>query len=122
MLKHRPIAVPADPGTRVIADDQGLDEVPRFQAGKPRRPGASRQQPVGKRVGRAEVGGVEIVAPAIGRGQPLAKPAVKAERRKLGRVDRADQRAFLIRRDDLIDLGQTGKVRFITSPKERREP
>ena len=34
MLEHRPVSVPANPGTRVVADQQGLDEFARAQAGR----------------------------------------------------------------------------------------
>jgi hypothetical protein len=37
MLEHRPIAMPADTRTRVVADQQRLGEFVRWEAGEPRR-------------------------------------------------------------------------------------
>ena len=82
MLEHRPVAVPADPGPRVIADQQGLDEFVRLQAGEPRRLRPKRQQPIRDRLGGCETGIVEVIAPAVGGGQPLAQPAMEPEGRK----------------------------------------
>jgi hypothetical protein len=113
MLEHGAVSVPADTRARVVAQDQSLDEGLRFQAGEPCCLGVNRQQPVRKRILRPEAAGVKIVPPAVGRGQSLAESAVEAKRQELRRVDRAGQRLFLIRRNDILCLGQTGESGLI---------
>ena len=72
MLEHRPVAVPPNSGTRVVTDQQGLDEFVRWQAGEPGRLRTNRHQPIGNRLGWGEAGIVEVVAPAVGGSEPLS--------------------------------------------------
>jgi hypothetical protein len=72
MLEHRPVSVPANSGTWVVADQKGLDEFGRLQAGELRRLHPQRQQPIGNRHGWGEAGIVEVVTPAVGGSKPLS--------------------------------------------------
>src|SRR5207253_533401 len=91
VLEQRPIAVPADPGAWIVADQQRMHELLRSESGEAGGLLADRQQPVGYRVCPPEARIVEVVAPAEGVGEPLAFPAVEPEGREPDRVDRADE-------------------------------
>src|SRR5271163_363737 len=106
MPEHQPVSVPPNPGTRIVADQQGLDEFVRFQARKPRRLCPKRQQPIRDRLGRGEAGIVKVVSPAVGGGQPLTEPSMELEGREFRRVDRRDQHLLLAGCDDGISLRQ----------------
>src|ERR1700722_18421427 len=94
MLEDGPIAVPADAGTRIVSDYQGLDELIRSDPGKQCGFLSKWQQPIGDRGGRPEASPVEVVPPAVGGGQALAEPSMKAERRQLHPFDACDQHPF----------------------------
>lgn len=64
MLEHRPVAMPADAGARIVADEQRLGEVAGRKTGKTRCACSHVFEKVGDRQGRRERRGVEIVAPA----------------------------------------------------------
>ena len=113
MLEHRPIAMPADTRTRVVADEQRLGEFVRREASEPRRFRLQWQQPVGDRFGRGKAPVIEIVAPSVHGGEPLAEPLMKAKGRKRRSVNRRDQRLFLGRRDDIGGLGQSGEAGLV---------
>ena len=104
--------MPADPRTRVVADQQRLGEFVRMETGEPRRIRPQREQPVGDRFGRGKAPVVEVVAPAVNSGQPFALPLMETEGRQRRRVDRRDQRLLLFECDDRAGLRQPGKAGF----------
>src|SRR5271166_6005593 len=112
MPEHQPVSVPPNPGTRIVADQQGLDEFARLQAREPCRLRTKWQQPIRDRLGRSEARVVEVVAPTVGGGQPLTQPSMEAEGREFRRVDRGDQHLLLAGCDERSGLGQPGKSWF----------
>jgi hypothetical protein len=74
------IPVPTDPGTRIISDQQGLNEVIGFETCKPPGAIAQRTQPIRDRFRRSEARRIEIVVPAERGGQALSQSSVESER------------------------------------------
>src|SRR5262249_18480169 len=81
MAEDRPVAVPADPGARIVAEQRCLHELVRIEAGELRRSCAQREEPIRYRVGRPDAGVVEIVAPAERGCEPFTGPLMETERR-----------------------------------------
>ena len=121
MLEHRTITMPADPGARIVPNQQRLNQILRGYMCEPRRLRTQRQQPRGKRLGRSEARRVEIVAPAIRGGQAFSGPSVEAERRQFRRVDRRDQGLFLARCDDTLRLRQTRERQAVRTNQIARQ-
>jgi hypothetical protein len=113
MFEHRPIAVPADPGADIVANEQCLNELIRLQMGEPCCVRAQREQPFRNRIAWGEAPRLEIVGPAKRHRQALPEPSVEAERRKVHRIDRCDELLFLVLRDNVFRLRQTRKPRSL---------
>src|SRR5215472_10347124 len=113
MLEDRPVAVPADGGAGVVADDERLDQLVGRKRREPRRPFAQGQEPVRDRIGRRQARIVKVVAPAEGARKPLSFPAMELEGRETGRVDRGGEHPFLGGRDDVVGLREAGEERAI---------
>src|SRR4051794_13843565 len=64
LIEYVAVAVPTDAGAGIVAGEQGVDEVVRFDAGKRRGRLANRLQPVWDRLRGRKAGVVEIVPPA----------------------------------------------------------
>lgn len=109
VLEHRAISVPADAGARIIADEQGLDEIVRPKARKMRRSPLYGQEPRGNRIGWRKLPGLEVIAPSKAAGEPLACPLLVAKWVKTSLVDALDERPLLLRRDEVILLGEAGQ-------------
>ena len=110
MLEHRPVAVPPDPGARVIADHQGLDEFVRLQAGEPRR---LREVAIASRGSPRRVRNWHRRSHSASRRRRSAACLAihgTGRARVLGSVHPRDQRALLGSRDDGAGLGQSGKA------------
>jgi hypothetical protein len=69
--------VPADAGTRIVADAKHLNEFAFRQAGKSLSPQFLGMKPLGYRLGRREGSSLEIVAPSEGSRQAFAGPLMK---------------------------------------------
>ena len=80
VAEDRPVAVPAEAGAFAIADQQGVLERVRREAGEGGGAGADRQQPVRDRLGLGQAGAVEAVGPAERHGLALAEEALELER------------------------------------------
>ena len=96
LVELRTVAVPADAGAKVVADDQGMGEIARLQSRESLGTHPRRIEPIRDFLGLSEAGIVEIVAPAEASRQPLARPALEAERRQAERFDLPDQFGFFI--------------------------
>ena len=96
--------MPRDTRAGIIPDQQGLHQILCRKTGEAGGPVSNWKDPVWQRTYRLEGAMVEVVAPAIGRGEPLAQPALEAEGSKIGRFYPADQLSFLAFRQELIVL------------------
>ena len=111
VLENRAVAVPADSRARVVAGEQHLRERLRREPRERRAARPERQQPIGDRSRRRDLRGVEIVVPAERGGDPLAEPALEAERRERHLRHPRDEFRRRLRRDDAFRLGEAGQQR-----------
>ena len=79
VFKYQTIAMPANPGSDVVANEQRLNEFVRLEPSELCGPSAQRQQPRGNRFGGGKARRIEIVVPAKRCGKPLAEPSVETE-------------------------------------------
>lgn len=79
MLEDWPVAMPADAGARIVADEERLNEL---VVGKVHEGGAEadRQEPVGHWRRGGDLCCLKVIGQAKGGGQPPAEPSLKAER------------------------------------------
>lgn len=111
VFEHGSVLVPPYSGPWIVANEQCLDEITGCQPGEAGGPCLQRLQPIRNRVGGREHARLEIIAPALAVGEPLARPLLEAERAQLGMVDRGDQRLLIERRDERLRISEPGRQR-----------
>ena len=112
LFELRPVAMPADPRTRVIAREQDVGEILWRNPRKCRGSVAKRLKPVRNRLGGGEARILEVVPPAEGLRLAVPQPAVKPERRKIERVEPRDQFIMFGLRDEPGPILEPGDQRF----------
>ena len=108
----RPVAVPADARSGIVAGQQRLDERRRVAPGLRCEHGAQRLDPIRQRRGVGRAAALVVVGRAVVRGQPLAAPLPEAERFERGGVDMRRDRALDLRVDRVFDEQHPRRRRF----------
>src|SRR5690606_30086656 len=90
----RPVAMPADPGAGIVADQQRGPERSRVHPDLRREVLAQREQPVRQRRSLADAAAREVVGRSVVRRQALAAPLAELERGKRRGVDPGGEPGF----------------------------
>lgn len=107
------VPMPANPGAGVAADEQRLDKRLRRKSGEICRPIADGEKPVRPRSRILRAPDLKVLTPSKGRCQPLACPALKAERLEVGRVYPVNQHALLFCGDQVRPRGEPCQERRV---------
>jgi hypothetical protein len=95
MLEHRPVLVPADAGTWIVADQQSLSEFVCCKPGKSSSAASHFEEPVRHWFGWREAEMLEVIVPAIAMGQALPSPLLEPKGGEITAIDISDELSFL---------------------------